>query len=228
MGTSNSIGKSRKRFWTRERLFQIGAIVLTIAVCTTIVVFRDHILEFKEYGYVGLFLISILVSSSIVIPVPGMFIVAAMGAVLNPVLVGIVSAAGGTIGEMTGYMLGYGGRIAVHESPMYCRIEGWMKKWGSVTIFLLALIPNPFFDIAGAAAGVLRFPVWKFLVAGFAGRLPKQIGFAFGGVIILWYTELRHVFMWIIPVAILLIVVAVLFIWWRSSKKSGSGNEKQP
>jgi len=140
--------KARGRFWTRERFLQIGAIVLTVTLCACILIFYDHIIEFKQYGYIGLFLISILSSSSIVLPIPGWFIIATMGSVLNPILVGIISAVGGTIGEMTGYMLGYGGRIAVHESPMYCRIERWMKKWGTLTIFALALIPNPLFDIA--------------------------------------------------------------------------------
>jgi membrane protein YqaA with SNARE-associated domain len=109
-------------------------------------------------------------------------LVAALGAILNPVLVGIVSGIGGTIGEMTGYLLGYGGRLAVENIGIYTRMVQWMKRWGSVTIFVLALIPNPLFDVAGAAAGSLRFPVWKFILFGAAGRIPKNIFFAYIGV----------------------------------------------
>jgi len=217
--------KARGRFWTRERFLQIGAIVLTVTLCACILIFYDHIIEFKQYGYIGLFLISILSSSSIVLPIPGWFIIATMGSVLNPILVGIISAVGGTIGEMTGYMLGYGGRIAVHESPMYCRIERWMKKWGTLTIFALALIPNPLFDIAGAAAGVLRFPVWKFLLAGAVGRIPKHIAFAYGGTIFTWYMQLSQAFMWIIGIGILLGIAAGLFLWFRR-KPNKSASQK--
>ncbi len=222
MGTENT-GKPPGRFWTAERYYQIGAIILTVALCTGILVYRDHIREFEQYGYLGVFLVSILVSSSIVIPIPGWFVIAAMGAVLNPILVGVISACGGTIGEMTGYLLGYGGRIAIHESPMYVRIEGWMKRWGSLTIFVLAMIPNPFFDIAGAAAGVLRFPVWKFLLAGAAGRIPKHIAFAYGGTLLVFYMQLSHALMWIIAIIIVLLIAVALFLWFRrKSKKSDS------
>jgi membrane protein YqaA with SNARE-associated domain len=62
-----------------------------------------------------------------------------------------------------------------------------MKRWGSLTIFVLALIPNPLFDIAGAIAGLLRFPLWKFLLVGAAGRIPKHIFFAYSGV---WLSHL--------------------------------------
>jgi hypothetical protein len=96
---NNNKAKPAGRFWTRERFLQIGAIVLTLTLCTSILLYRDQIIEFKQYGYIGLFLISILSSSSIIIPVPGWFIIATMGTVLNPVLVGIISAIGGTIGR---------------------------------------------------------------------------------------------------------------------------------
>jgi len=117
--------------------------------------------------------------------VPGWFLIAAIGAVLNPFLVGLIAAVGSTIGEMTGYGLGFGGRIAVEKIPKYSMVVGWMRKWGSVTIFVLSLIPNPIFDIAGIAAGALRFPLWKFLLWGFLGRIPKSIFYAFIGV---WFT----------------------------------------
>ncbi len=56
-----------------------------------------------------------------------------------------------------------------------------MKRWAPLTLFVLALIPNPFFDVAGAAAGALRVPIWKFWLYGGAGRLVKHTAFAFAG-----------------------------------------------
>jgi membrane protein YqaA with SNARE-associated domain len=60
-----------------------------------------------------------------------------------------------------------------------------MRRWGGVTIFVLALIPNPLFDIAGAAAGALKYPVWKFMLYGFLGRWPKSVFYAYVGI---WFS----------------------------------------
>jgi membrane protein YqaA with SNARE-associated domain len=174
--------KTKKRFRTRERYFQILALLFVLALSVFILINREKVAALEVYGYLGVFIISVITCSSIVVPVPGWILIATFGAVLNPILVGVVSGIGGTIGEMTGYLLGYGGRLAVDNVGFYARMVSWMKRWGSATIFVLALIPNPFFDLAGAAAGLLRFPIWKFLLFGAAGRIPKNIFFAYIGV----------------------------------------------
>jgi len=175
------------RSWLREHYRQILALVFVIALSAVIFIYRENITDLGVYGYLGVFVISIITSSSIVVPVPGWILIATFGAILNPLLVGVISGIGGTIGEITGYLLGYGGRIAVENAGMYSRMVEWMKRWGSLTIFVLALIPNPLFDIAGAIAGLLRFPLWKFLLVGAAGRIPKHILFAYSGV---WLSHL--------------------------------------
>jgi membrane protein YqaA with SNARE-associated domain len=177
-----SESKIKKPFWTRERYLQILALVFVVALSVFLVMNRAMVAKFAGYGYLGIFIISIISAATIIIPVPSWILVAAMGAILNPILVGVVSGIGGTIGEMTGYMLGYGGRVASDNVALSERMVGWMKRWGSVTIFVLALIPNPLFDVAGAAAGLLRYPVWKFILFGAAGRIPKNIFFAYIGV----------------------------------------------
>ncbi len=174
--------KVKKPFWTKDRYLQIVALLFVVALSVFLVLNRAMVEKFAGYGYLGIFLISIISAATIVIPVPSWILVAAMGAILNPILVGVVSGIGGTIGELTGYALGYGGRLAVDNVPLYDTMVKWMKRWGSVTIFVLALIPNPLFDVAGAAAGLLRFPIWKFLLFGAAGRIPKNIFFAYIGV----------------------------------------------
>jgi membrane protein YqaA with SNARE-associated domain len=171
-----------KYLWLKEHYRQILALLFVIALSAVIFIYRDKITEFAPYGYIGVFIISVLTSSSIIIPVPGWILIATMGAILNPVLVGIISGIGGTLGEVTGYLFGYGGRLAIEHVGIYSRMVGWMQRWGSLTIFVLALIPNPLFDIAGATAGLLRFPLWKFFLIGAAGRIPKHILFAYIGV----------------------------------------------
>lgn len=174
--------RSNKYLWIREHYRQILALLFVIALSAIILIYRHNIVEYEPYGYVGVFVISVLTASSIVVPLPGWILIATMGAVLNPVLVGIISGVGGTLGEVTGYVFGYGGRLAIEHAGIYSRMVNWMQRWGSITIFVLALIPNPLFDIAGATAGLLRFPLWKFFLIGAAGRIPKHILFAYIGV----------------------------------------------
>ena len=171
----------KKRFWSKQRFLQIGSLAFAAAICVLIVVFRSEISGLGQYGYVGAFLVPLLCSATVGVPVPGLVIVFTLGAVLNPLLVGVISGVGGTFGETTGYLVGYGGRVAIENVRLYKRVEGWMKRWAALTLFVLALIPNPFFDIAGAAAGALRVPLWKFWLYGGAGRIIKHTAFAFAG-----------------------------------------------
>jgi membrane protein YqaA with SNARE-associated domain len=171
----------KKSFWSSERFLQLIALIFALLICSLIIIFRKRIEGLGGYGYLGAFLVSLLCCATIILPVPGLIIVFTLGAVLNPLLVGLVSGVGGTLGEMTGYLLGYGGRAAIEKTRLYHRMEYWMRRWGAITLFVLAVVPNPFFDVAGAAAGALRFPLWKFLAYGGAGRIIKHTAFALAG-----------------------------------------------
>ncbi len=59
---------------------------------------------------------------------------------------------------------------------MYGRVEDWVRKWGALTIFIFSLVPFVF-DLVGIAAGVLRFPFWKFLLLCWLGRTLLYVGF---------------------------------------------------
>ena len=40
---------------------------------------------------------------------------------------------------------------------------------------MLALVPNPAFDVAGALAGALRMPLVRFLMAAGAGKVLRNV-----------------------------------------------------
>jgi membrane protein YqaA with SNARE-associated domain len=171
----------RKGFWHKERLQQFSVLLFVLVLCLLIYVFRDAIEGLEAYGYLGAFLIPLFCCATIIVPVPGLIVVFTLGAVLDPLLVGLVSGIGGTIGEMSGYLLGYSGHAAIKNISLYQRVEHSMQRWGALPLFILALIPNPLFDVAGAVAGALRFPLWKFLVYSGAGRIIKHTFVAFAG-----------------------------------------------
>ena len=166
----------------RKRIYQqLGAVVFAVAITLAIAAFRDELARFERYGYPGVFLISLLGNATVIFPAPSLAVVFGMGGVLNPLLVGLVAGVGEALGELTGYLAGYGGRAVIEDWQMYDRLERWMERNGSATILALSAIPNPFFDLAGIAAGALRFPLWRFLLSCWVGKTIKTIFFAFIG-----------------------------------------------
>ena len=88
---------------------------------------------------------------------------------------------GGALGELSGYLAGFGGGAVVENTAAYARVQPWVQKWGGWAVLVLAAIPNPFFDLAGVAAGASKMPVWKFLIFCWFGQTIKMATFAYAG-----------------------------------------------
>lgn len=201
-------------------------VISVVALCYAIIRLWPHLEGFKEYGYFGAFLVAFITSITVMFPLPGFAIIGVIAATPDFNWAGVALAAtmGGGLGEFTAYLAGYGGAaiITPEQSKWYKMAEGWMRRYGTATIFLFALTPLPF-DIVGIAAGALRFPFWKFILATIAGRLPKTfIGcyLAYLGWVILqpyWYlwSEMAWWTWVIIGVCIAVIIGGSLIIIWR-------------
>jgi len=165
----------------RKRLIPLLTLLLVIAITVGIFLYRERVAELREYGYLGAFLISLVCNATVILPVGNILLLSALGAVLpSPTLVGLAGGVGAAIGEITGYMAGYSGRGIVERSKMYIRVESWVRRWGTMTIFIFSVFPF-IFDLAGIAAGVLRFPFWKFFLLCWLGRTILYIGAAWAG-----------------------------------------------
>lgn len=168
--------ETEKKDWFKKRIIPILAVLLAVGITTALFLYRDQVSQLGAYGYLGAFLVSLISSATVILPVPGIVVLFALGASLNPVLVGLIGAAGGTIGEVTGFMVGYGGRGMVpSKGRMYARVENWMRRWGAWAIFGFAAVPLPVFDVAGVVAGTLGYPLWKFLLVGWVGKSIKYV-----------------------------------------------------
>jgi len=145
---------------------------------------EEELERFAEYGYLGVFLVTLVSSLSVVLPLPGTVVVIAAAGIWNTPLVALVASIGGTLGEVSAYMVGYGGRafIAPEQSERYQATERWMKRRGGFAIFLFALIPFLIFDFIGIAAGVFRYPLKKFFLFTWLGRLPRSLIEVYVGV----------------------------------------------
>jgi len=182
---SNREGGVEKGNWLKKKLLPLLTLLLVIAIMVGMFYlyrcYPDRVAQLRGYGYLGVFLISLTLNATIVLPAGNFLILAILGATLpSATIVGLAGGAGATIGEITGYMAGYSGQAMAQRQRVYARLEGWVKKWGAVTIFLASLVPF-FFDLVGVAAGILRFPLWKFMLACWLGRTMLYILIALAG-----------------------------------------------
>jgi membrane protein YqaA with SNARE-associated domain len=170
--------------WARLRKQIVPLLTLLLAIGITVVLFlyRDRVAVLGNFAYLSAFLISLVANATVILPMPGLAILMGLGVTFNPVLVGLAGAVGGAIGEMTGYMIGYSGRGVVSNRRAYARAEGWMgKRRGFLVVFLFALLPILPLDVAGMVAGILRYPVWKFLLASFLGKGVLYVALIYTG-----------------------------------------------
>jgi len=162
-------------------LLRVVALLSVIGITLYIYSIRDRVEEFKQFGYAGIFLIALMANATVLLPAPGVAIVYAMGAVFNPLGVGLAAGTGGALGELSGYFAGFSGQAIIERTDIYNRFQPWVEKYGGWAILFLSAIPNPFFDIAGIAAGIAKMPLRTFLIFTWVGQLIKMSAFAIAG-----------------------------------------------
>jgi membrane protein DedA with SNARE-associated domain len=165
--------------WLKGKIIPLTGLLLAVAIMVGIVyVYWQNPRIFKDlqaYGYLGAFVISVILNATILLPVSNMAIMMALGATLPvPTMVGLAGGLGAAIGEMTGYVAGRSGRGLLAKSNLYNRVEGWVRRWGWIAVFVLSIFPFVF-DIVGIIAGALRMPLWKFFVACWLGRTISYV-----------------------------------------------------
>jgi len=146
-----------------------------VALFATLFYFLPPI-EFKRFGYLGVFLANLLPSLSVIIPVPtGIALSVVVASATSLFWVAVLTSLGSTLGEITAYYVGYGGQrfLNLQRFRRYKTAENWMKRYGGFAIFTFAFLPLFIFDFVGIAAGALRFPPGKFFLFCYLGRLPR-------------------------------------------------------
>jgi uncharacterized membrane protein YdjX (TVP38/TMEM64 family) len=174
-----------KKFLSGWRLTAVRILSLAVVIAITVYVYsiRNEIERFQAAGYPGIFLLSILANATVFLPAPGIALTFTFGSIFNPLGVAVAAGAGAALGELTGYLAGFSGQGIVDDVKMYARLEGWTERFGGWAILILAFIPNPFFDLAGAAAGALGMSVLRFLFWAFLGKTLKMVLFAYAGAL---------------------------------------------
>ncbi|NWF87113.1 DedA family protein [Candidatus Bathyarchaeota archaeon] len=143
----------------------------------------------RQYGYFGIFIISLAGAMSIIFPVPYTVIIFTLGGLtvngiwaFEPLLIATAAGLGSAVGEFSGYLLGIGGRKIISEK--YKRKMDFLvklfNKYGSITIFLFALTPLPD-DLLFIPLGVMRYSLIKAFIPALVGKFCMNLIVAYSG-----------------------------------------------
>lgn len=131
-----------------------------------------------QYGYFGVFLMSLLGSTSIFFPIPYTVVLFTLGSIeaFNPILIALASGLGSAIGEFSGYLLGLGGRKIISDKSkrnveFLLRVFG---KYGPLATFIFALTPLPD-DLLFIPLGMMRYSFLKAFIPALAGKICMSL-----------------------------------------------------
>ncbi len=142
-----------------------------------------------QFGYIGIFFISLFGNFTVIFPVPYVLFIFTSGTIegLNPLIIGLVGGIGSTIGELSAYGIGWGGRKILEKrgsSREIARIEMVEKligKFGTpIAILVFALTPLPD-DLLIIPLGMMQYPLIPFLTFMFLGKTALNLLVAYGG-----------------------------------------------
>ena len=160
---------------------QLGLMIASsIGLALLLIKFASQLESLGNWGYVGVAAVEFGNSAMLAIPTPSYAYTFAMGAILNPFVVGAIGGTFAMLGELIGYYLGRRGSAILPQSPRVERFKSWTSRWGSVVLFWFAILPVPF-DIAGIWAGAAQYPLVRFIPVVALGKTIKITMIALAG-----------------------------------------------
>ena len=185
-----------------------------------------------QFGYFGVFLISLIGALSVIVPVPYTFVIYLLGSVLNPLLVAVSGGLGSALGEFSGYALGYYGRAVLSEERRR-KMDYMMRvflRYGFAAIFLFALTPLPD-DLLFIPLGIMRYRFVKAFIPAFLGKMLMCFILAYSGhlsveVIKVVFGEGGWLGVVITSAFLIIVIVAILKIDWEKVFEKYVGAER--
>jgi membrane protein YqaA with SNARE-associated domain len=142
-------------------------------------------------GYTGALIISFLGNAIVLFPFPYIVVPFILGGltdevtslfVFDPWLIGIVAGIGALLGEMTGYIIGYGGGklIDQEQTGSFRKFIECYPRATPLVLLLLAATPIPD-DVLIVPLGAARYPWWKVAIPQLIGKTMFMIAIAWAG-----------------------------------------------
>ena len=178
----------RWEFWVG-----ILSVALTLWFAFAVIIYWENFQAQARLSYLSLFFVCVAGGATVVVPVPSLAVQFAMGAILNPVIVGAVAGLGSGIGGTLIFIFGRGGhKLFSNVDFSYLdsdkavvrwtgRIMHWARNRGSTAVFLMSAIFNPVFFPMALAMGTSRYKTWKFFIMCCAGNIIKSLFIAYMG-----------------------------------------------
>lgn len=137
-----------------------------------------------QYGYLGIFLISMLGALSIFVPIPYTVVIFTLGGLqtFNPLFIAIAAGTGAAVGEFSGYLIGFGGRRVIGEKykKKMDFLTKLFKKFGPIVIFVFALTPLPD-DLLFIPLGIMRYSLLRAFIPALIGKFVSNLIIAYSG-----------------------------------------------
>jgi uncharacterized membrane protein YdjX (TVP38/TMEM64 family) len=168
----------------RSTLIAIGVLALVLASCAmpTSQEANNAVLALREYEGWAWAVGIVLIWADLVLPVPQTAVIAALGIIYGTLLGGLL----GTLGLITGGLLGYGlmltsaRRVAQRfaGSRSLRRMESLFDRSGAWAIVLTRSLPYSLPEAMVFLAGLAAMPMRKFTAALTIGSVPTAFAFA--------------------------------------------------
>jgi len=143
-----------------------------------------------QYGYLGIFLISLLGAMSIFVPIPYTIVIFILGGlqdavgnwVFEPLWIAVAAGVGAAIGEFSGYLIGFGGRKVIGDKykKKMDFLTKLFKKYGPIAIFVFALTPLPD-DLLFIPLGIMRYGIIRAFIPALLGKFFSNLIIAYSG-----------------------------------------------
>ncbi len=190
----------------------------------------NHLLHlFLSFGVVGLFFVSIVDSSFVPLPIPGVtdiMLVLFAAQHTNAFLLVAIATVGSGLGGFFSYQVGHAGGLKFLESHVpkriFCRVTSWMEHHAILAVALPAVLPPPMpLSPFVLAAGALKMSRRRFLSTFIVSRALRHIlavwlGVHYGPAVLrLWgHISAR----WGTTILIVLwsgILIGIAFAFWK-------------
>lgn len=180
---------------------------------------RDYLQKVAvQYKFLGVFIISLLGSASIVFPIPYTLVILFLGMnhIIDPLTLTVAGGLGSAVGQLSGYYIGcFGAKLVGVERRR--RMEFFVrmfKKYGSALVFLFALTPLPD-DLIIIPLGVLRYGFLRVFIPLLMGKvlmcfLIAYFGNVFGALLCAMFGEENFLAETLFTTVMLILIFIVL------------------
>ena len=168
----------------RSALIAIGVLALVLASCAmaTSQEANEAVLTLRHYEGWAWAVGIVLICADLVLPVPQTAVIAALGIIYGTLLGGLL----GTLGLITGGLLGYG--LMLTSARRFAqrfagprslhKMEGMFDRAGAWAIVLTRSLPYSLPEAMVFLAGLAAMPIGKFTAALTIGSVPTAFAFA--------------------------------------------------